>query len=170
VSDTPCEVWFYHLERSTLEQVLPELLEKTLARGWRARVRSADPSRIEALDAWLWIWRDDSFLAHGLAGEPFAERQPILFGQGGENVNRAQALFVLDGDAGDLACYLRCIVTFDDRQKPALQAARRLWSRYKMPATAPPTGARARSGGGLGKGDIVGLWLSRHDLPLPIRP
>ena len=23
----PCEVWFYHLERSSLDQILPELLE-----------------------------------------------------------------------------------------------------------------------------------------------
>jgi hypothetical protein len=27
-----CEVWFYHLERTSLDQALPELLEKTLAR------------------------------------------------------------------------------------------------------------------------------------------
>ena len=32
----PCEVWFYHLERTALDQALPELLEKTLAKGWRA--------------------------------------------------------------------------------------------------------------------------------------
>ncbi|MDB5454933.1 MAG: polymerase chi subunit HolC, partial [Caulobacter sp.] len=41
---TPCDVWFYHLERSALEQVLPELLEKTLGRGWRALVRGPDPA------------------------------------------------------------------------------------------------------------------------------
>jgi DNA polymerase-3 subunit chi len=131
MSNAPCEVWFYHLERSTLEQVLPELLEKTLARGWRARVRSEDPSRIEALEAWLWIYRDDSFLAHGLAGEPFAERQPILLGDGAGNPNGAQALFVVDGDPGDLAGYERCVMIFDGRLEPALLAARSRWSRYK---------------------------------------
>ena len=36
-----CEVWFYHLERTSLDQALPELLEKTLARGWKAVVRTA---------------------------------------------------------------------------------------------------------------------------------
>ncbi|MGE4244780.1 MAG: DNA polymerase III subunit chi, partial [Parvibaculaceae bacterium] len=30
------EVLFYHLERQTLEAVLPRLLEKTIERGWRA--------------------------------------------------------------------------------------------------------------------------------------
>ena len=32
------EVRFYHLQRKTLEQALPQLLEKTLERGWRAVV------------------------------------------------------------------------------------------------------------------------------------
>jgi DNA polymerase-3 subunit chi len=128
---SPCEVWFYHLERSSLEQVLPELLERTLGRGWRARVRSGDPGRIEALDNWLWTWRDDSFLPHGLAGEPFADRQPILLGDGPDNPNGAQALFVVDGDPGELDGYERCVVIFDGRAEPALQDARALWSRYR---------------------------------------
>ncbi len=131
MNEAACEIWFYHLERSTLEQVLPELLEKTLARGWRARVRSQDASRIEALDACLWTYRDDRFLAHGLAGEPFAERQPILLGDGEDNANGAQALFVVDGDPGDLADYERCVVIFDGRLESALTEARGLWSRYK---------------------------------------
>jgi len=55
--DTPCEVWFYHLERTSLDQVLPELLEKTLARGWKAVVRAGANERIEHLDGWLWSYR-----------------------------------------------------------------------------------------------------------------
>ena len=39
-----CEVWFYHLERSGVDQVLPELLDKTLAKGWKALVRAAEAS------------------------------------------------------------------------------------------------------------------------------
>ena len=39
----PTEVLFYHLEHRSLDSVLPELLERTLARGWRAvaRVKAA---------------------------------------------------------------------------------------------------------------------------------
>ena len=33
-----CEVWFYHLERTGLDQALPELLQKTLARGEQHRL------------------------------------------------------------------------------------------------------------------------------------
>lgn len=127
----PCEVWFYHLERASLEMVLPELLERTLKRGWRARVRSDDPDRIEAMDAWLWTYRDESFLPHGRSDEPLADRQPILLGIGAENLNGAQALFVLDGDPGALGDYTRCVVIFDGREDSALLSARELWGRYK---------------------------------------
>jgi DNA polymerase-3 subunit chi len=126
-----CEVWFYHLERASLEQVLPELLEKTLARGWKARVASNVPDRIEAMDAWLWTYREDSFMPHGRVGEPFAERQPILLGPVGDNANGARVLFLLDGDPGDLTGYARCAVIFDGKDDAALGAARGLWSRCK---------------------------------------
>ena len=129
--DSQCEVWFYHLERASLEQVLPELLEKTLGRGWRAQVRSSDAGRLEAIDGWLWTYRDDSFLPHGMASEPLAERQPILLTDRGDNLNNAQALFVLDGDPGDISGFSRCVVVFNGRDDEALQTARALWSRYR---------------------------------------
>jgi DNA polymerase-3 subunit chi len=128
----PCEVWLYHLERSGLDQVLPELLEKTLQRGWRALVRSPEPERIEHIDGWLWTWRDDGFLPHGVAGEAAAERQPILLTTTAENVNGANALFLVDGAAVDtLEGYQRCILLFDGRDQAALAAARQHWKAVK---------------------------------------
>jgi DNA polymerase IIIc chi subunit len=53
------ELLFYHLERRPLEAVLPQLLEKSLARGWRVVVQSSSEERVEALDAHLWAYRDD---------------------------------------------------------------------------------------------------------------
>lgn len=127
-----CEVWFYHLERTPLEQALPELLERTLARGWRALVRAPSHERIEHLDGHLWSWRDDSFLPHGRDDEPMAERQPVLLTTGEANRNGAHALFLLDGaEAGDLAPYERCILLFDGRDDHALCAARQAWRRFK---------------------------------------
>lgn len=127
-----CEVWFYHLERSSLDQVLPELLEKTLQKGWRALVRSREAQRLEHFDGWLWSWRDDAFLPHGLADEPMAGRQPVLLTTGTENVNQAQALFLIDGaEAGDLSPYERCILLFDGRDEAALAEARGRWKDFK---------------------------------------
>jgi DNA polymerase-3 subunit chi len=126
------EVWFYHLERTSLEQALPELLEKVLARGWKGQVRLRDAARVEALDQHLWTWRDDSFLPHGPAGEPHAARQPILLTTDAENVNGAEALLLVDGaEPGDLAGYERVMVLFDGNDEAALATARAQWSALK---------------------------------------
>jgi DNA polymerase-3 subunit chi len=127
-----CEVWFYHLERTSLDQALPELLEKTLARGWRALVRSTARERVEHLDGWLWSYRDDSFLPHGRADEPQAERQPVLITTAMENPNAANALFLIDGaEPGDVAGYERCVLLFDGRDEAAVAVARGRWSGFK---------------------------------------
>ncbi|MBP7704715.1 MAG: DNA polymerase III subunit chi [Caulobacter sp.] len=132
MSTPTCEVWFYHLERSSLDQVLPDLLEKTLKRGWRALVRTREPARVEHLDGWLWSWRDESFLPHGTSEEPFAEHQPVLLTTGQDNPNKANALFLIDGaEAGDLSPHERCIVLFDGRDDAALAEARGKWKAFK---------------------------------------
>lgn len=127
-----CEVWFYHLERTGLDQALPELLEKTLARGWKAIVRATGPQRVEHLDGWLWAYRDESFLPHAPADEPGAARQPILITTNDENPNGADALFLVDGaEPGELGDYTRCVVLFDGGDAEALATARRQWSAVK---------------------------------------
>ncbi|MFI4933703.1 MAG: DNA polymerase III subunit chi [Caulobacterales bacterium] len=132
MAEGPCEVWFYHLERTGLDAVLPELLEKTLARGWRALVRSKDRERVDQLDGWLWSYREDSFLPHGPDHEPMAERQPILITSALENANDADALFLIDGaEAGDISPFERCILLFDGRDSEALSEARRRWTAFK---------------------------------------
>src|SRR6266404_6464604 len=72
------EILFYHLQRQPIERILPALLEKSLERGWRVVVQAASEERVEALDAHLWTYRDDSFLPHGTWREPQAQEQPIL--------------------------------------------------------------------------------------------
>ncbi|MHB8287320.1 MAG: DNA polymerase III subunit chi [Caulobacteraceae bacterium] len=127
-----CEVWFYHLEQTALDQALPDLLEKTLARGWRALVRSPSAARLEHLDAWLWTYRDDAFLAHGTAAEEEGQRQPILLTGEAENVNAAQAVFLLDdAEPGALDAFERCIVMFDGRDDEAVAKARGRWKAIK---------------------------------------
>lgn len=132
MADAPCEVWFYHLERTGLDQALPELLEKTLQRGWKAVVRSAEPDRIEHLDGWLWSYHEDSFLPHAPADEPNAARQPVLLTTGFENPNAADALFLVDGaEPGELVGYARCVVLFDGADEGQLAAARKQYAKAK---------------------------------------
>jgi DNA polymerase-3 subunit chi len=126
------EVWFYHLERTGLEQALPELLEKTLQKGWKAVVRVREAGRIDHLDGLLWTYRDDSFLPHAAAEDPGAARQPILLTTGFDNPNAADALFLVDGaEPGELAGYARCVVLFDGADEAQLAVARAQWSAVK---------------------------------------
>jgi len=132
MADPSCEVWFYHLERTALDQALPELLEKTLGRGWKALVRSSEAARIEHLDGWLWSYRDDSFLPHGPAGEPDAARQPVLLSTEADNLNGAEAVFLIDGaEPPVLDDFKRCILLFDGRDEAAVALARARWRTFK---------------------------------------
>jgi len=124
------EVRFYHLTRSTLEAVLPLLLEKCLARGWRAVVRGRDPGRIAALDTHLWTWRAESFLAHGAAGESDPSAHPIWLTVGEEMPNAPDTLFLIDGAdpaPEDLARLDTTAVLFDGQDDAAVAAARAQW-------------------------------------------
>lgn len=123
------ELWFYHLERSDIEQALPPLLEKCLQRGWRALVRGGSSERLDALDSVLWTWRDESFLPHGRDNP---QRQPVLLTQEAGNPNNAQALFVIDGaDPGDITKFERACLVFDGRDEAAIQLARSRWKEAK---------------------------------------
>ena len=122
------EIWFYHLQRRRLEDVLPTLLQKTLERGWRAAVESRDEERLISLDGHLWTFRDESFLPHGMANEPNAPDQPILLTTGPANVNGAAARFLIDGaETDDPDAYERVIYLFDGRDQDAVATARAYW-------------------------------------------
>lgn len=130
------ELWFYHLERARVEEALPELLTKLLARDGRALVLSPEEGRLSALDQHLWTYRDDSFLPHGRADAPQAEDQPVLLASAPDNLNQASMLFCLDGaDPGDLSDWERVVVMFEASDETALAKARALWSVHKKADT-----------------------------------
>lgn len=126
------EVLFYHLTESTLEDALPALLEKSLSRGWRVVVQIGSEERMDALDAHLWTYRDDSFLGHGLDSDPMAADQPILLTTQGGNGNAAQVRFVVDGaDPPSFEGYERAVFMFDGHDQRQLELARTQWKRLK---------------------------------------
>jgi DNA polymerase-3 subunit chi len=124
------EVLFYHLQDTTLERVLPPLLEKSLARGWRVAVQAGSEERAEALDAHLWTWRDDSFLPHGTWRDADAAEQPVVLVTGEANPNRADVRFIVDtaGLPADCADYQRIVLVFNGEDDEALGVARAAWS------------------------------------------
>ena len=122
------EVRFYHLQRRTLEQALPKILEKVLERGWRAVVLAGSPERVDALNQHLWTYDPSSFLPHGGARDGFAAEQPVRLTADEENPNGATVLVLVDGVTSgamgsfDLVCDL-----FDGNDGDAVLAARERW-------------------------------------------
>jgi DNA polymerase III subunit chi len=127
------EMLFYHLKGQTPEQVLPALLQKSLERGWRVVVQASSDERVEALDAHLWTWRDDSFLPHGIWRDAEAAEQPIVLTVNEENPNRAAVRFLIDGAtmARGATDYERVVLLFDGEDPDAVETARSRWSEAK---------------------------------------
>ena len=125
------EVLFYHLERQRLEDVLPTLLERTIARGWRAVVELTDPMRCDDLDRFLWTYRDDSFLPHGIADANAAEH-PVVLLTGPANPNGANVRFLADrAEPGEVDGYDRVVLLFSADDPDAVSDARRHWKPLK---------------------------------------
>lgn len=132
------EIWFYHLQRQSLEQALPSLIEKSLANGWRVVVQAKSEERLEALDHWLWTYSDASFLAHGRAADGDGALQPVYLSTGAETPNGAKARFFVEGaavapwlEADAASAYERAIVAFNGADEDELAAARAQWKELK---------------------------------------
>ena len=127
------EVLFYHLQGKKLEGVLSDLLERSLERGWRVVVQAGSEERVDALDAHLWTYKDDSFLPHGTDRDPEATQQPVLFSIGDANLNAANVRFLIDGAAlpSDAESYQRIVLVFDGDDDDAVAAARAQWTEAK---------------------------------------
>ncbi|MEM7439173.1 MAG: DNA polymerase III subunit chi [Pseudomonadota bacterium] len=124
------EVFFYHLTARPLEAALPDILEKTLSRGWRALVRGTDAGRLDRLDTLLWTRNDADFMPHGVAGGDHDKAQPILLTAGEENTNKADLLVLIDGaraNVAEAARFERVCLMFDGNDEAQLGAAREDW-------------------------------------------
>jgi DNA polymerase-3 subunit chi len=124
------EVLFYQLSAQPVEQALPELLEKALARDWRVLVRCGSEEAARFLDERLWSYRDDSFLPHGTAALGHAARQPVYLTAGSENPAGATILMLAMGaraSVGEMATFARVCLLFDAADAEAVAAARTDW-------------------------------------------
>lgn len=151
------EVRFYHLTELPLERALPPMLDRTLQRGQRAVVRGTDSGRLSALDRHLWTYADESFLPHGMDGDPEPSRQPVWLTASETVPNGAQALFLVDGAGAapeEMAGMEVTAVLFDGHDPAAVEAARGQW--------------RAVTGAGLAAvywAQEGGRWVKRSEAP-----
>lgn len=123
------KVLFYHLTRSPAEALLPQLLARALAQGWRVELRATCAARLQRLD--LQLWQGDGFLPHGLAGGPHDARQPVLLTLPDQTAANGPACLMTVGgpplDPVQLATLDRSCILFDGGDAPALATARDQW-------------------------------------------
>ncbi|MFZ3583372.1 DNA polymerase III subunit chi [Loktanella sp. DJP18] len=121
-------VYFYHLTDSLLEEALPQLIDRAQGQGWRVLVRGRRPALLDRLDNVLWQGPDDSFRAHGLAGDHDGD-QPILLGVDTPTDGFACVMSVDGADLtpAEIAQAERACILFDGHDGDALQRARDQW-------------------------------------------
>ncbi|MBL4758155.1 MAG: DNA polymerase III subunit chi [Rhizobiales bacterium] len=122
------EILFYHLERQSLEQVLPQLVSKCIERDWPTLIVTISDERLDVLDSQLWTYSDQSFLAHGKVGDGDDAEQPVLLSTSDDPLNKAEVCFLVDGATTDKTSeFNRIVHLFDGRQEAAVEAARDAW-------------------------------------------
>ncbi len=137
MSETGPEYWFYHLEASTLEDVLPGLLEKVRERGWTALVKlgnegpeNNNSEKLAELDQYLWTFKDASFLPHGRDDEPLADAQPILLSSSTNSAEGRDCVLLIDGaEVADMSGVTRAIVMINGRNSDDVSRERGRWKK-----------------------------------------
>ncbi len=125
---------FYHMQLSSVEQVLPKLLEKAYATGKRVLVKVGNEARVDFLNTALWTYEDESFLPHGTKKDGNAALQPIWLTSGDDNPNQAEMLFLVDGAKiaiDSLSQFARVLNLFDGSDPDSLSQARDFWRQVK---------------------------------------
>ena len=120
---------FYHLTRSTEEDLIRTLLMRAMQNGWRVMLRGTDDAALRRLDTRLWTQGDGSFLPHGMEGGAHDADQPVLLGKGAA-VNVAQGVILIGGalsTATEAKGFDRLWVLFDGANETAVAGARGLW-------------------------------------------
>jgi len=129
------EIRFYHMERSSLEQTLPMLLQKASQQGHKIIVKTASEQATEALNAHLWTYNPDSFLPHGSSNDTKKDHisnQPIWLTDQDENPNKADLLILTQNTTSEnMADYKLCCEMLNGTDQDAVQSARNRWKNYK---------------------------------------
>ena len=116
---------FYQLSRDPAEATVPLIARNTMKAGERLLVVSGDDAQLDRIDEALWSRLRESFLAHGRAGLPDEDRQPILLSDRPVAANGARYMAIADGKwregEGNLA---RLFFLFDDA---TIRHARETW-------------------------------------------
>ncbi|CAF25963.1 hypothetical protein BQ04640 [Bartonella quintana str. Toulouse] len=127
------DIFFYHLMQSTLEDILPTLVERALAAFGRVTIQCVNKERRDAIDMHLWVYADEAFIGHGTECDQYPNFQPVFLTTGQENPNDSKIRFLIEGAiCSDIDAYQRLVVIFDDHSDEQLNLVRAQWKKYKM--------------------------------------
>jgi DNA polymerase-3 subunit chi len=114
--------------RRPVERVIGAISLKALAEGQRMVIVADDPAMLDRLDKALWEYRPEAFLAHGNAGEPHPDRQPLLLSSRCEAINGARVLALADGRwRPEAEGFDRVLLFFDEEGRAN---ARAIWRTF----------------------------------------
>jgi DNA polymerase-3 subunit chi len=126
------EIRFYHLQKQSLDRVLPQILEKAFGFNHRVVVRMENEKEVDRMNGLLWTYKPDAFLPHGAKKDGQAERQPIWLTDKDENPNKAGTLVLTQGTMSEnIADYDLCCEMLDGRDDNAVKSARQRWKEYQ---------------------------------------
>ncbi|MBB5073626.1 DNA polymerase-3 subunit chi [Bartonella callosciuri] len=127
------DILFYHLTQSRLEDILPTLVERALARFGKVTIQCVSKEKRDAIDTRLWVYADEAFIGHGTECDQYPNFQPVFLTTGQENPNDSKIRFLIEGAVcSDINVYNRLVVIFDGRSDEQLNLARAQWKKYKM--------------------------------------
>ncbi|WP_336276260.1 DNA polymerase III subunit chi [Bartonella sp. CB178] len=126
------DILFYHLMLSTLEDILPTLVERALMRFSKVTIQCVSKEQCEAIDTRLWVYSDESFIGHGTESDKHQNFHPVFLTTGQDNPNNSKIRFLTEGAVcSSIDAYQRLVVIFDGRNDEQLRLARAQWKKYK---------------------------------------
>lgn len=120
------DIRFYHTAQRSVLSILPELLQKALAKNLPIIVRAADAKQAQSIDDELWAFEPDSFLPHSQK-----DGSPITITTDADKL--ASIIFATPDSASNMTPDTElCCILFDGRDDVQVAAARTLWKSYKQ--------------------------------------
>ena len=118
------EINFYNITKSSVEKLLPRLLEKILEEGSSIAFLFKNIEVLQYMDDFLWTYKRESFIPHSTDDSMYNNSQPILLSLKDENINNADVLITIEGFLTEnINNYMKIIDIFDGNDKEIFEDA-----------------------------------------------
>ncbi len=117
-----------------------KLIEKAYRQGHQVYLRTDSPEETRQLDDLLWTFRQGSFVAHEVCGDPSAPVEaPVILGHGPAPMAMTDVLGNLATDGPEDYARFERVAEFIDEDEAVKQAGRLRFKAYKEAGHVPET-------------------------------